>query len=30
LLLNSNVDEGHYQFHTDGPALITYLRREND
>ena len=30
LLLNSNVAEGDYQFHTDEPKLVTYLRREND
>ena len=28
LLLNSNVAEGQYQFYTDEPNLITYLRRE--
>ena len=29
LLLKANIDEGDYQFTTDEPSLVTYLRREN-
>jgi len=28
MLLNTNLPEGRYQFHTDEPQLISYLRRE--